>query len=87
MAFKQAEQNCDRWIMRFYECEGQPLSLDPADQSEIAWPNTLGLAPICPVDGLEQSQPQTFGAHELSSGLTISPWQIMSLALGEATEP
>lgn len=87
MAFKQAEQNRDRWIMRFYECEGQPLRLDPADQSEIAWPNTLGLGPICPVDGLEQSQPQTFGAHELSSGLTISPWQIMSLALGEATDP
>jgi alpha-mannosidase len=69
MAFKQAEDNSEAWIMRCYECHGETAQMD--------FQSDLGLSLDIPVDLLERS----LATPEFSSGqhaFTIQPWKIHS---------
>ncbi|MEC4815672.1 MAG: glycoside hydrolase family 38 C-terminal domain-containing protein, partial [Scytonema sp. PMC 1069.18] len=69
MAFKQAEGDQQHWILRCYECHGEPR--------ELHLQSDLGLALGEPVDLLERPLP----TPDLSSGqqnFTIQPWKIAS---------
>ncbi len=69
MAFKQAEDNPEAWILRFYECHGETAQMN--------FQSDLGVTLDTPVDLLERSLP----TPEFSSGqhtLTIKPWKIHS---------
>ena len=77
MAFKQSEMDANRWILRFYECEGQHNDLEVL--------NHLELEMIHPVDGLER--PVINAANdETHQEQAIAPWQIMSLELEPSPE-
>ncbi|MBE9146816.1 alpha-mannosidase [Planktothrix mougeotii] len=65
MAFKPAETQPQRWILRCYESQGE--------ETILKWDNSLGLTIDYPVNLLEESQ-------EISN-MIISPWKIASFAL------
>ncbi len=65
MAFKQAQDNPDTWILRCYECHGETATLELH--------TVAGLEITKPVDLLEQPLPSP-------PELTLSPWQIKSFA-------
>jgi alpha-mannosidase len=69
MAFKQAEDNPQVWIMRCYECHGETAQMN--------FQSGLGINLDIPVDLLERSLP----TPEFSFGqdtFTIQPWKIHS---------
>jgi alpha-mannosidase len=75
-AFKPAEDQPDQWILRCYECHGQPATLQLK--------NSLGLAIDHPTDLLEQSlleQPLPNPAISSSAVAEIAPWQIATFKL------
>ncbi|NJP09300.1 MAG: hypothetical protein HC866_07270 [Leptolyngbyaceae cyanobacterium RU_5_1] len=68
MAFKQAEDSLDEWILRCYECHGDTAQVNL--HSDV-----LNLKLECAVDGLERPRhiPKTEGQT-----VTIHPWEIAS---------
>jgi alpha-mannosidase len=62
MAFKQAEDDPQHWILRCYECHGV--------SAELSFQSDLGLSWINPVDLLEQNVSNTESS--------IQPWKIAS---------
>jgi alpha-mannosidase len=69
MAFKQAEDSQEAWIMRCYECHGETAQME--------FQSDFGLSLDISVDLLERSLP----VPEFFSGqnaLTIQPWKICS---------
>ncbi|MBW4518319.1 MAG: alpha-mannosidase [Scytolyngbya sp. HA4215-MV1] len=70
MAFKQAEDADDEWILRGYECHGAT--------AQINCQNELNLNLITSTDLLERSIPQEKLA---GTTITVHPWQIFSLRL------
>ena len=74
MAFKQAEDSENEWILRCYECHGQTAELQV--QSE------LGLKVQAVVDGLEQPLASTEPEPKnQGQTITIRPWEIVSIKL------
>ncbi|WP_315785406.1 alpha-mannosidase [Fischerella sp. JS2] len=74
MAFKQAEDEPQKWILRCYECHGET--------AELSLQNNLGLSLEESVDLLERP----LSTSELSSTaidqkFTIRPWKIINLKL------
>ena len=75
MAFKQSEDDRDRWILRCYECCG--------GEAELTLRGDLGLAIVEPVDLLEQPAPMPEYLPE-NKTYQISPWKVASFALIES---
>jgi alpha-mannosidase len=76
MALKQSEDNPQQWILRCYECYGEP--------SELLLQNDLGLAVSHPVDTLEritQTSQQLFEDNKFD----VSPWKILTLCLNQVS--
>jgi alpha-mannosidase len=75
MAFKQSEDNPNRWVLRCYECHGE--------EALLRLESDLGLEIEQPVDLLEQPAlaPQPDGQY-----LRIAPWKIASLAVAAGVE-
>ncbi len=76
MALKPAEDQTQHWVLRCYECHGQP--------AEFRLVSDLALTVDAPVDLLERStidMPSTSSPSD-SSPLGISPWKIMSFQVG-----
>jgi alpha-mannosidase len=71
-AFKQSEDSSDQWILRCYECHGEPTQL--AVQSD------LKLVTKTPVDLLEQPI-QLSDLQSNEDSVMVQPWKIMSLRL------
>ncbi len=72
MAFKQAEQNSQAWILRCYESQGE--------KTELKLDNQLGLVIADSVNLLEQPIDSPHFPK-------ISPWKIFSLQLFNPSEP
>ncbi|MEA5594925.1 alpha-mannosidase, partial [Rivularia sp. UHCC 0363] len=66
MAFKQAEDNPQQWIMRCYECQGET--------AELQLTSDIGLTVTKSVDLLERPL--------VNSELAIAPWKIASFKVG-----
>ncbi|MEP0868531.1 alpha-mannosidase [Trichocoleus desertorum AS-A10] len=66
-AFKQSEDHPQRWILRCYECHGQP--------AELRLKSDLGLAIAHPVNLLEQAIEPENSSGTLQS-TQIAPWKI-----------
>ncbi|MEL7036829.1 MAG: alpha-mannosidase [Cyanobacteria bacterium J06592_8] len=66
MAFKQAEENQNQWILRFYESWGE--------ETELKLENELGVAIAHPVNLLEQP-------IEHPKFPRVSPWKVITLQL------
>jgi alpha-mannosidase len=75
MAFKQSEENPNRWILRCYECHGE--------EAHLRLESDLGLEIEQPVDLLEQPalMPEPDG-HDYR----IAPWKIVSFAVVDGVE-
>ncbi|MDJ0795614.1 MAG: alpha-mannosidase [Calothrix sp. MO_167.B12] len=75
MAFKQAEENPQQWILRCYECQGET--------ADLSLQSDLGLSLGNSVDLLERSlsQPENLPAKE---SITIKPWKITSFELKQS---
>ncbi len=69
MAFKQAEDDSQNWILRFYEAEGKKIDFELN--------NNLGLRAIAPVNLLEESAVSFQEVNRRS--FEIFPWKIFSL--------
>ncbi len=72
MALKQSENNPQQWILRCYECYGEP--------SELLLQSDLRLVVSHPVDTLEritQTSQQLFEGNKFD----ISPWKILTLCI------
>jgi len=70
MAFKQSEDDPQRWILRCYECHGEP--------SELLLHSDLGLAAKHPVDILERVN-QTSEPLLEEKTFSVLPWKILNL--------
>ncbi|MUL38991.1 alpha-mannosidase [Gloeocapsopsis dulcis] len=70
MAFKQSEDNAQRWILRCYECHGEP--------AQLTLKSDLGLALEETVDLLERT---TTDELLRSPTYKVSPWKIFSIAV------
>jgi alpha-mannosidase len=79
MAFKQAEEG-DRWILRCYETLGQPGTFS-LDAPALLPNNNLNLRTLCPVNILELNSDDSILDLENSKTYSISPWQVINLAL------
>ncbi|MFB2769925.1 alpha-mannosidase [Pelatocladus sp. BLCC-F211] len=74
MAFKQAEDDSQKWILRCYECHGET--------AELSLQNDLGLILEESVDLLERSlSTSEFSATAIEQKFTIKPWKIINLKL------
>lgn len=69
MALKQSEENPKNWILRFYECSGEPAKLEL--KSDL-----LEIVKMQEVDLLERAHPSP---NKQEANLRISPWEIASL--------
>ena len=70
MAFKQSEDDSQQWILRCYECHGEP--------AELSLQSDLSLVVSHPVDILERlTQPSEQLPKEKT--FSISPWKIVTL--------
>jgi len=69
-AFKQSEDDPQRWILRCYECHGEP--------SELLLHSDLGLAAKHPVDILERVD-QTSEPLLEEKTFSVLPWKILNL--------
>jgi alpha-mannosidase len=74
MAFKQAEDDPQQWILRCYECHGQTANLQL--QSD------LGLTVGESVDLLERLPKPEFSSTQQS--FTIQPWKIRSFKVSRS---
>ncbi|MCP6761501.1 MAG: alpha-mannosidase [Fischerella sp. CENA71] len=75
MAFKQAEDDSQKWILRCYECHGET--------AELSLQNDLGLILEESVDLLERSlSTSEFSATVIEQKFNIQPWKIINLKLG-----
>ncbi len=72
MAFKQSEDDPQRWILRCYECHGEP--------SELLFHSDLGLAVKHPVDILERLN-QTPEPLLEEKTFSVLPWKILNLSM------
>ncbi|MBW4432982.1 MAG: alpha-mannosidase [Pelatocladus maniniholoensis HA4357-MV3] len=72
MAFKQAEDESQKWILRCYECHGET--------AELSLQNDLGLILEGSVDLLERPLSISESAS-VSEKLTIQPWKVVSFML------
>ncbi len=72
MAFKQAEEDKQQWILRCYECQGET--------AELSLQSDLGLSIVNSVDLLERSlsEPENLPARQ---SITIKPGKIASFNL------
>jgi len=68
MAFKQSENNPQSWILRCYECHGEPAELSLSSDLELEFPHSVDLLER-PLKLLEDKK------------ISISPWQIISLGM------
>ncbi|AFZ30906.1 Alpha-mannosidase [Gloeocapsa sp. PCC 7428] len=68
MAFKQSEDNSQRWILRCYECHGEPAQLDFKSDLDLAIGET--------VDLLERTT-----STVRSPIYKVSPWKIFSITV------
>ncbi|HEY9858591.1 MAG TPA: glycosyl hydrolase-related protein, partial [Candidatus Obscuribacterales bacterium] len=70
-AFKQSEDNPQQWILRCYECDGQP--------AELTLQSNLNLAIAHPVNLLEQA----IGSFDQGTSpvVQIAPWKIATFAI------
>nr|WP_290221811.1 alpha-mannosidase [Trichocoleus desertorum] len=75
-AFKQSEDDPQQWILRCYECNGQP--------AELTLHSDLDLAIAHPVNLLEQAT-ASLGQVEGVATVQIAPWKITTLKI--ATSP
>lgn len=76
MALKQAEDSEHEWILRCYECHGQPAKLQLQ--------SSLGFRIQAVVDGLERSHPPDPtepAPKNQEQTLPIRPWQIVTIKL------
>ncbi|MGL5059783.1 MAG: glycoside hydrolase family 38 C-terminal domain-containing protein [Microcoleus sp.] len=69
MAFKQSEDNPDRWILRCYESQGKPAMLELSGD--------LGLEIVEPVDLLERPT-SSIAKLPQQRNFPIAPWKIAS---------
>lgn len=77
MAFKQSEDDAQQWILRCYECHGEP--------AELSLQSDLGLAASHPVDILERlTQPSEQLLEEKT--FSVSPWNILTLYINQQIE-
>ena len=78
MAFKQAEEDTQKWIMRCYECQGEP--------AKLSLQGDLGLSIVNSVDLLERSlsEPENLPTTE---SVTIKPGKIASFRLQHIKNP
>lgn len=67
MAFKQSEDNPQQWILRCYECHGEP--------AKLSLQSDLGLSLAQPVDLLERSLNNSEMSHS-EQAFNIAPWKI-----------
>lgn len=67
MALKQAEEDPNQWMMRWYECHGESASIPLTHPLPLDHPH--------PVDLLERSLPALTSPQN-----QISPWQVVSIA-------
>jgi alpha-mannosidase len=74
MAFKQAEDDPQKWILRCYECHGET--------AELSLQNILGLSLGESVDLLERPlSTSEFSSTAIEQKFTIKPWKIINLKL------
>ncbi|KOP25929.1 alpha-mannosidase [Hapalosiphon sp. MRB220] len=74
MAFKQAEDDSQKWILRCYECHGET--------AELFLQNDLGLSLEESVDLLERSlSTDEFSSTAIEQKFNIIPWKIINLKL------
>jgi alpha-mannosidase len=78
MAFKQSEDDPDQWILRCYECHGEP--------AELSLQSDLGLSVAHPVDLLERSH-QLLSQSTAGQTFRIEPWKIASFSVGSLNRP
>ncbi len=77
MAFKQSEDDAQQWILRCYECDGDP--------AELSLQSDLGLAASHPADILERvTQPSEQLLEEKT--FSVSPWKILTLYINQQIE-
>ena len=72
MGFKQSEDDQQQWILRCYECHGEP--------ADLCLQSDLGLSVAHPVDLLERAVNLPQPSHDGQS-VKISPWKIATFTL------
>ncbi|MBW4489599.1 MAG: alpha-mannosidase [Trichocoleus desertorum ATA4-8-CV12] len=75
-AFKQSEDDPQQWILRCYECHGQP--------TELTLHSDLGLAIAQPVNLLEQATASL--DQDTSAVVQIAPWKIATLQISTTSQ-